>query len=30
MATVLEDPALQSWVHAAQLEPWKLPASEVG
>jgi glutathione S-transferase len=30
MATVLEDPALQSWVHAAQLEPWKLPNSEVG
>jgi glutathione S-transferase len=30
MATVLEDPALQSWVHAAQLEPWKLASSEVG
>ncbi len=30
LATVLEDPALQEWVHAAQSEPWKLPASEVG
>jgi glutathione S-transferase len=30
MATALEDPVLQSWVHAAQLEPWKLPKSEVG
>ncbi|HVY80929.1 MAG TPA: glutathione S-transferase family protein [Steroidobacteraceae bacterium] len=30
MATALEDPALQSWVHAAQLEPWKLAKSEVG
>ena len=30
MATVLEDAALQSWVQAAQQEPWKLESSEVG
>jgi glutathione S-transferase len=30
MATALEDDALQSWVRAAQQEPWKLAASEVG
>jgi glutathione S-transferase len=30
MATALEDAALQSWVQAAQHEPWKLSASEVG
>ena len=30
MATVLEDPALQDWVQAAQKEPWSLPGSEVG
>ena len=30
MATALEDAALQSWVQAAQHEPWKLEKSEVG
>jgi glutathione S-transferase len=30
LATALEDPALQEWVHSAQNEQWKLPASEVG
>jgi glutathione S-transferase len=30
MAAVLEDPALQEWVQAAQKEPWTHPASEVG
>jgi len=30
MAAVLEDAALQEWVHAAQREPWTHPKSEVG
>jgi glutathione S-transferase len=30
MAAVLEDPALQEWVQAAQKEPWTIPPSEVG
>jgi glutathione S-transferase len=30
MATVLEDPALQEWLHAARAETWTIPADEVG
>lgn len=30
MASVLEDPALQEWVHGAQLEPWTIGHEEVG
>jgi glutathione S-transferase len=30
MATVLEDAALQEWLHAARAETWTIPADEVG
>jgi glutathione S-transferase len=30
MATVIDDPAMQEWMSAAEGEPWKIEASEVG
>jgi len=30
MASVLEDAALQEWIHAAKHEPWTIAADEVG
>jgi len=30
IATVIEDPALQAWLRAAQEEPWTIHTSEVG
>ena len=30
MAAVLEDPHLQEWLQAAQVEPWTIPGDEVG
>jgi len=30
MASVLEDAALQAWIHAAKHEPWTIAADEVG
>lgn len=30
MTTVLEDPVLQEWVRAAEVEPWTMARAEVG
>ncbi len=30
MASVLEDAALQEWLHAAKHEPWTIAGDEVG
>jgi hypothetical protein len=30
MAAVIEDPAMQEWVRAAQNEPWTIESSEIG